>query len=210
MSHTLFLAIGYSVACVLWWATSRVVPLWRNPDRSRFVRPWREVLYVLLGVVGTLLLGQLWTHGFKLKAEGPMDTLAESVNQLIIFAPILLVPVLRRDGPTSAWIQTHALPLRVAIGVAFALVVLLLFSLLQAGAPSYAETLGGVFTPTRAHLAVQVLLEDLAIAILFVRLAAAMGHRKAIVAVAALFAPGAHPRHGGQWCVGVGFLRSRA
>ncbi len=188
MSHSLFLAVGYSVACGLWWATSRVVPLWKDPTRCRFDKPWREVLFVLLGVVGTIGLGQLWTAGIRLGGGGAVGTVAESINQMIIFAPIVLVPVLRRDGPESAWIQWRAIWLRVAIGVAFALVVLFLFTLLQSGAPSYGETLRSVYAPSKAHLAVQVLLEDLAIAILFVRLAAAMGHRKAVVAVAALFA----------------------
>jgi hypothetical protein len=188
VAHSLFLAVGYVVACALWWATSRVVPLWRNPPRPTFAKPWREVLFVLLGVVGTLALGQLWSADIKLEAAGSMHILAESINQLIIFAPIMLVPILRRDGWASAWIQRHALLLRVAIGVAFSLVALFLFSLLEAGAPSYPDTLRGVFTLSRAHLAVQVLLEDLAIAILFVRLAAAVGSRKAIVGVALLFA----------------------
>jgi hypothetical protein len=106
----------------------------------------------------------------------------------VIFAPILAVPCLRRDGWVSAWIQWHALPLRLTTGVVLALAVLLLFSSLEAGAPSYRETLRGVFTPTRAHLAVQVLLEDLAIVILFVRLAAAAGARTAVGGAAALFA----------------------
>jgi hypothetical protein len=188
MSHSLFLAVGYAVACALWWATSRVVPLWRNPARPTFAKPWRDVLWVLLGVVGTIALGQLWSAGIKLEADGTLGVVAESLNQIVIFAPILLVAILRRDGWASAWVQRSGLLLRVAIGVALALIVLFLFSSLETGAPSYGETLRGVFTPTKAHLAVQVLLEDLAIAILFVRLTAALGHRRTIIIVAALFA----------------------
>lgn len=188
MSHSLFLAVGYTVACGLWWATSRIVPLWRNPPRPTFAKPWREVLLVLLGVVGTLGLGQLWSAGIKLELEGPSNTLAEALNQIVIFTPIIAVPILRRQGFATMWVQPRAFFFRLAIGVAFALIVLFVFTLLEAGAPSYGETLRGVFTPTKAHLAVQVLLEDLAIAILFVRLAAAVGPRKAIVAVALLFA----------------------
>ena len=188
MSHSLFLAVGYAVACGLWWATSRVVSLWRNPARPAFAHPWRDVLLVLLGVVVTLLLGQAWSAGIKLEFAGSMNTLAESINQIVIFAPIWAVPLLRRDGWASAWIQWRAFPLRLAVGVVLAMVVLFLFSSLEAGAPSYGDTLRGVFAPARAHLAVQVLLEDVAIAILFVRVAAAVGHRKAVVGVALLFA----------------------
>jgi hypothetical protein len=188
MSHSLFLALGYAVACGLWWATSRFVPLWKDPVRPTFARPWREVLFVLLGVVGTLLLGQLWSRGIRLRADGALGTLLEALNQIVIFAPIMLVPLLRRDGWASAWIRWHAFLLRVTIGVAFALVALFLFSQVEAGAPSYGETLRGVFAPSKSHLAVQVLLEDVAIALLFVRLAAALGQRKALFGVALLFA----------------------
>jgi hypothetical protein len=188
MTHSLFLAVGYSVACLLWWATSRVVPLWRNPPRPTFAKPWREVLFVLLGVVGTIGLGQLWSAGIKLELPGRSNTFAESLNQIIIFAPIIAVPILRRQGLASMWVQPRALWLRLAVGVALALVALFLFTRLQTGAPSYAETLRSVYAPSKAHLAVQVLLEDLAIAILFVRLAAAMGPRPAIGVVALLFA----------------------
>ena len=185
MSHSLFLVVGYATACALWWAVSRVVPLWRNPPRPTFAKPWREVLFVLLGVVGTLLLGQLWSRGIRLNTENPVT---ESVNQIIIFAPILLVPILRRDGWASAWIQWHKWWLRVLIGFFIALIVLFMFTRLESAEPSFFMAFHTIYVPWKAHVAVQVLLEDVAIAILFVRLAAAMGHRKAIVGVALLFA----------------------
>ena len=186
MSHSLFLAVGYATACALWWGVSSVVPLWRNPPRSTFAKPWREVLFVLLGVVATLALGQLWSRGIRLNSE---NTLTESINQIIIFAPILLVPILRRDGWASAWIQWNKIWLRVLIGFFIALVVLFMFTRLEAGAePSFGVAFHTIYVPWKLHLAVQVLLEDIAIAILFVRLAAAVGHRKAIVGVALLFA----------------------
>jgi hypothetical protein len=185
MSHSLFLAVGYATACALWWGISRVVPLWRNPPRPTFAKPWREVLFVLLGVVATLALGQLWSRGIRLNSE---NTLTESINQLIIFAPILLVPILRRDGWASAWIQWNKIWLRVLIGLFIALVVLFLFTRLEAGAPNFGVAFHSTFAPWNTHIAVQVLLEDIAIAILFVRVAAAVGHRKAIVGVALLFA----------------------
>lgn len=188
MTHSLLLAVAYATACALWWATSRVAPLWRKPVRPMFAKPWREVGFVLLGVVGTIALGQMWSAGIKLEFAGSTNTLAESINQIVIFAPIMLVPILRRDGWASAWIRWHAFLLRLTIGIAYAFVVLFLFSQFEGGAPAYVDTLRGVFTPSRAHLAVQVLLEDLAIAILLVRLSAAVQPRKAIVGVALLFA----------------------
>lgn len=188
MTHSLFLAVAYATACALWWAINRVVPLWRNPTRPTFAHPWREVGFVFLGIVGTIGLGQLWSAGIKLEVEGALNMYAEALNQIIIFTPIMLVPLLRRQGWATAWIRWDAFWLRLAIGIALAFVVLWMFSILEAGAPSFASTLRDVSPIRHVHHAVQVLLEDIAIAILFVRVAAALGPRRAIVAVALLFA----------------------
>lgn len=188
MTHSLFLAVAYATACVLWWAISRVIPLWRNPARPTFAHPWREVGFAFLGIVGTIGLGQLWSAGIRLEVEGALNMYAEALNQIIIFTPIMLVPLLRRQGWASAWIHWNAFWLRLSIGIALAFVVLLMFSSLEAGAPPLVDTLRDVSPTRHVHHAVQVLLEDIAIAILFVRVASALGPRRAIAAVALLFA----------------------
>ncbi|MGH7176175.1 MAG: hypothetical protein ACREJC_02235 [Tepidisphaeraceae bacterium] len=83
--------------------------------------------------------------------------------------------------------------MRFAIGVGLALLALFIYSALETGAPSWGTSVVETFRPTRAHLAVQVLLDDVAIAILFVRMAAAFGPRRAVIAVAFLFALGHVP-----------------
>jgi hypothetical protein len=66
MSHSLFLATAYAVACALWWATSRVVPLWRDPTRTRFAHPWRERWWWAssgrgaFGLRSLVVLGTVW------------------------------------------------------------------------------------------------------------------------------------------------------
>jgi hypothetical protein len=188
MSHSIVLVIAYACVCALWWVLQRVVPLWRHPERPPFLHPWKDVAITLAAGVGVLLLGQLWVSGIRLSAQGAWNPLAESINQIIIFAPILAVPLLRRDGWASAWVQRDALWARLAIGLGLSIFALLLYSELERGAPSWIDTIRRVYTLARAHIAVQVLLEDLAIAILFVRIAAAAGPRVAILSVAALFA----------------------
>ncbi|MCI0589269.1 MAG: hypothetical protein L0323_20835 [Planctomycetes bacterium] len=188
MTHSLVLALAYASVCALWWGVHRLVPLWRDPERPRFPHPWKEVAIALLAVVGVVLLGQLWVRGIRFPARGAWIPLVESLNQFLIFSPILAVPCLRRQGWASAWVQRPALGARLALGLGLAILAVSLYSALERGAPDWGETMRGVFTPARAHLAVQVLLEDLAIAILFVRVSAATGPRVAILAVAALFA----------------------
>jgi len=210
MSHSWVLVVAYASACTLWWVLKSIVPLWPYTPPVRFAHPWRELLIALAAVIGVLMLGQLWQHGIRLKAEGWMDVVAESLNQILIFAPMILVPIVRRQPLASAWVRLDHLILRVAVGVGLALATLLIYSTLEQGAPSFVETLRSVYTPTRSHLAVQVLLEDLAIAILFVRLAGAIGPRKAVLGVAALFAAAHIPSviaHGGNFSDLAGLVR---
>ena len=188
MSQSWFLVIAYAAACSVWWGLNRVLPLWPETERPHFTHPWREVGIVLLAVGALLGLGQLWAHGIKLTARGAAMPVVESLNQIIIFAPVLAVPVLRRHGWASAWIRLDSLLVRIAVGVGVALFTLFLYSILRDGTLPWLELIRRVYAPTRAHLAVQVLLEDVAIAVLFVRLAAAVGRRGAILGVAALFA----------------------
>jgi hypothetical protein len=180
--------VAYASACALWWGLRQVLPLWPDLPRPQFMHPWREVGIVLVAVIGVVLLGQLWLRGIRLPAEGVWTLAVEPINQIIIFAPVLAVPIIRRQGWASAWIRPDRVLARLAIGLALALFTLFLYSALERGAAPWTETLKGVFAPTRSDVAVQVLLEDVAIAILFVRLSAALGTRAAIVGVAALFA----------------------
>jgi len=193
MSHTWVLVIAYASVCVLWWCVRWFTPLWPDADRPRLARPWVEVTIALLAGVAVLALGQLWMRGIRLTASGPWGSIAEAVNQVIIFSPIVAVPIIRRQGWASAWVRPDRLPARLAIGLGLALVALLIYSGLERGAPSWPETIRGVFAPSRAHHAVQVLLEDLVIAILFFRLSAAVRPVGAILGVAALFAAGHVP-----------------
>ena len=188
MTHTWLLVLAYATSCALWWVLNRVLPLWPPVAAPQFRHPWRELGLALLAGVGVLLLGQLWQRGIRLEAPGWLGVVAESLNQIIIFLPVIAVPILRRHDLRSAWVRPDHLPVRIAVGLGLALVALLLYSSLERGAPGYVETLRNVYSPTRVHFAVQVLLEDIAIAVVFVRMARAVGAKGAIFGVAALFA----------------------
>ena len=193
MSHTAVLAIAYALVCSLWLLLATRVPYWRTPHRPSFAHPWRELGAAGLALVLVLLAGQAYERGLRFPNHGPWRPLAESLNQLLIFSPIILLPVVRRQGWESAWLPRGALLPRAAIGMALSLVALLVYAATEAHAPSLARVLAAVYTPANAHIVVQVLLEDLAIAILVVRLAGAVQPRWAIVAAAALFAAGHVP-----------------
>ena len=101
--HGLGLLAGYSVALALWAVLLRWRPdVWPKTNKRPFQRPWLEVGWALLGGVGVLLVGQLYARGIRLPASGALRPLTESVNQLVIFAPMpALLPLLPAVSPES-------------------------------------------------------------------------------------------------------------
>jgi hypothetical protein len=189
IGYHLALAAGYATAIVGWAALHRLAPaLWRERPSFTFAHPWREVGWALLAAVGVVLIGQLYTHGIRLPSSGAWRPVTESLNQLAIFSPMLALLAARRQPLASAWIRTERVPARLAAGLGFGALAILAFTLVHPDARPWLEVLPSVYRPSNLHFAVQVLLEDIAIAVLLVRLVAATSQRTAVVLVAVLFA----------------------
>lgn len=192
--HHIPMAIAYVVALGGWLVVHRIRPeVWPAGSPPRFERPWREFGFALVGAVGVLGVGQLWIRGIRLPERGDFGPVLASINQVAIFAPILLVVAARRHPPTTAWLPRGNLGRRLAAGFALATVAVVVYSLTRAEASAAWTMLGRIWRYEHLDELTQVLLEDVAVAILFVRLAAAMGPRWATAVVAALFAVGHLP-----------------
>lgn len=144
MGHTEVLAIAYGTACLLWLAVSRLLPYWRAPIRPSFEHPWREVGYALLAALLVIGLGQLWLRGVRLPNNTAWRPVFESINQTIIFSPMLLLLLWRRQPLASAWLPgRHAAP-RLAIGLGLAVIALAIYTALERGAPGIQSVLSRV------------------------------------------------------------------
>ena len=181
-------ALGLLAALVRWRGD-----LWPKLADRPFPRPWIEVGWALLAALAVILIGQLYSHGLRIPARGSWRPLAESVNQIVIFAPMLALIPLRRHSWETAWVRRDHVLVRLAIGIGLATLAIIAYTLVRGATPDPWTVLTRVYRPTNAHIAVQVLLEDIAIAILVVRLAAAIGARKSVLAAAVLFSAGHIP-----------------
>lgn len=191
---TVALFVGYLTAVAGWVASARAKPdLWPPTTPPRFPRPWLEVAFALAAVVGVVLLGQLWVRGIRFPAVGPLAPLVESLNQLLIFSPILLLPLLRRQSYETALLPKDRALVRVGIGVVLAAVALAAHVGVRRLMGDDVLLFPRVLQLENVDVAFQVLFEDVAVAILLVRLAAAIGTRPAVVAAASLFAAGHIP-----------------
>ncbi|MFN0137953.1 MAG: hypothetical protein ACKVS9_17760 [Phycisphaerae bacterium] len=196
MTHHAALFCSYGTALVAWFLIGRLRPgLWPASDAPRFGRPWKEVAAALIAGVAVIGMGQLYQRGIRLPSAGPVGFLTESINQLFIFAPILLLPALRRQPYTTAWLPRTRLPERIGCGLGMALIALLVFSTTRTQAAAPWQILAALASVEHVPHLMQVFFEDVAIAILAVRLAAALprGEWTVPALVGVLFAAGHVP-----------------
>ena len=192
--HYTPLVLAYLVGLGGWLLADRLFAgVWPREPARVFERPWRELGIAVVGAVGVLAMGQLWASGIRLPEQVVLGPTLGSVNQVLIFTPLLLVPVIRRQPWTSAWLPRARPTTRLLVGLALAALAIGAYSLLRDGSDAPWVLLGRIWRYEHTDEMVQVFLEDLAVAILFVRLAGAIGSRWATGVVACLFAAGHIP-----------------
>jgi hypothetical protein len=180
------LLAGYGAAMAAFWAIYLIAkPVFLRHERVVVGRPWLELALFALGVAGVIGVGQLYVHGMLLPEEGEFF---QSANQLLIFAPAIVVLVLLG----SFW-RKNFLPLNGAaggllLGLGLALVAFTAFVAARHGMGAWPELGRQIVQPANISIAVQVLLEDILIAALAARLVAATNWILAIVVAAGLFA----------------------
>lgn len=199
--HHLGLLVGYALGAVGAVAIARCRPrAWPTAPRAAFAHPWREFGCACLALIALIGLGSLWSAGIRL----PESTQAGQIaNQVLIFSPMALLLISRRQPPASAWLPMDRLWERLAAGAALAVVALAAYAITTRGVGRIGDVFAQTYAPSRLHNAVQVLLEDFTIGLLLARLCAAVRRRWiAVVVIAVLFAAahipamlseGAHP-----------------
>lgn len=183
------LVIAYLLGLGGWLVANRLWPrIWPTEPVEDFARRWMEFGIALAGGIGILAMGQLWSRGIRLPEQGSFGPILGSVNQILIFAPILLVLICRRQSWTTAWLPRSRIAMRLLVGFVLATTAVTGYSLLREGADAPWIMLSRIWRCENLDKMVQVFLEDLTIAILFVRLASSIGVRWATIIVACLFA----------------------
>lgn len=194
VTHHVGLFVAY-LGALLGWLVLRSWSgrLWRPVPDPVFVSPWREVAWALVAVAAVIGIGILYSNGWLLPATSRHRPALDAVNQLLIYSPIPVLLVLRRQGPETAWVPTRRILSRVVVGLVLAFLALFLYALVRPGRQAWPELVIQTYQPGHVSYLVQVLLEDISIAVLFVRFRAALGLRRTLLVVATLFAAGHIP-----------------
>lgn len=185
-SQYLSLMAGYGAAIALLWIVMLALrPTFLSRPTVSFERPWLEVGLVIVAAIAVIGVGQLFVRNMLLPET---SELTKSLNQLIIFSPILILLAVRGGLFARAYLPLNAAPLSLVVGAILAAVALVAYATAAGNPAGVVKLAASIVVPTNIHHVVQVLLEDIAIAALLARVAAALGGRVAVVVVAVLFA----------------------
>ena len=186
--HYAGLLVSYAVALFAMSGISRHVPrLWPAPQAVAFAHPWRELGLALIAAAAVIAIGMLYTRGWLLPATGTVRPALDAINQIAIYAPFPVLLVLRGQRLDTAWLPTRDVLPRLAIGLGLAQLALLSYAVVRTGLAAWPRLVASVYAPEHISHLVQVLLEEVSLAIVFVRLRGALG-RWTLVVVATLFA----------------------
>lgn len=193
LSHYFQIYIGYGLALLGWYMYYKHSKDYGKKENEPFKYPWMEFLFALLAAFLTLGIGQLYLRGLLLSKSGSFGFITESLNQLIIFSPFLILLGVRGQKLTTAWIPREGRTKSIFVGLAMAVLALIVVLLLKGRSLTILSDIYSLYSHKNLPHLVQVFAEDLAISICLCRLIAWIGERKAIVLIAMLFALGHIP-----------------
>lgn len=173
MSYYLVLSMSYLFVLVLRWSflpmeprAAAVISFPSSPSAR-----W-QLLCLLLCIVIVIGIGQLYVLGWLVPDFTWCNMrLGESINQVIIYSPILVYIIATRQTGDALWIPRQQWKQSLAIGLALSVIAIGVFWALTMHR-HLLEILMDVYHVKNLHYAVQVFLEDLSIALLVSRIMA--------------------------------------
>lgn len=183
------LYLSYSVVSLIVLFAVRKEIIWKSESNIEYEHPAREFLYVFLAGIGIIGIGQIYMAGIRL----PQDfILLEAINQIFIFSPILLLLFIRHKNLSSAWVVPDRALLKISAGLVLAVIAIFIYSLVGSE-KSFMDILIDTYSPKNFAYLIQVLLEDIVIAALFIRLKKTTSLKTALILVSVIFAAGHGP-----------------
>ena len=190
------IAAAYASICAGWLLLQRIIPRLRGPDASPSDRPWLDLAMALVAGVAVLAVGQLWWRGLLLPvpSSGAMREVVATLNHLLVYSPVALVLLLRRQGLATVYLGSGFLLGRAAAGLLLGAVGTVVFHAARTEIHLVPSSLMATADADNLRHFVPVFLEGVGVAFLFVRARAALGLWPAMLIPCLLFALGHVPR----------------
>jgi len=181
--------LAYLTACGGWLLLERfrLVPRSTKPFPTTD-RPWLDLFAAVVATVGIFALGSCYRAGLLLPSgPGWVHHLTWTINNLIIFSPIALVLVFRRQGSTTILLSPKNVERKVTAGAVLGIATTAVFLTLRSELSHIGTVLVGIVDKDNATNFLPVMLEGVALAFLFVRIRWVFGPVVALLAPSVLF-----------------------
>lgn len=197
-----FIAIylGYAVPILLLYWVSRKMPrTWPAPPRIELARPWLDLLTAIGVVILIILLNVAYHKNLLLSGRGLLPGQAAFLVDLaIIWSPLALALLWRRQGLETCLVSFTGFPLKIAWAVGLSVVGLAVFLCTEGRFTDLdlAVTSLWRFDPIQM---IQSILQFLGIGYLLVRIVGVTGSKVAISACALLYGLVKYPYYMGTY-----------
>ena len=185
----LYISYGIVAVIVLLLYAYTSGKIWGEELEFEFERPWREFTYAILACFGVIAIGQIYVAGIRFPVAYPI---LDVINQILIFSPVILLVMLRDKSSKTVLITPKNVPYKLLSGLVLALLAIVVYTSIS-GSNSLLSVLTNTYNIKNVHYLAQVFLEDITIAMLFVRLKKASSLSVALFVVPCLFAFGHIP-----------------
>jgi len=181
---------AYTLACAVNWSVWWKYPDWWRVEMINPDKPWAELLMGVLAAMGVIGIGRLYSADFLIPKSGNevIDGWLWMLNNLLIFSPIFLVMIIRRQGLSTAWISLKGLHFKLLTGLVAAILSLITFLAFRGEMSRIGSILSSSVRFETLSNFPAIFLEGVAVAFLFVRLSWLWGTRVSITLPSVLFA----------------------
>jgi hypothetical protein len=187
--HFVAIYVAYAVPiCLLLWVSRRVPATWPAPPRIVLDRPWLDFSAAIGAAVLILLLNTAYNTDrlLPLPKNLLLNHLVFLADLAIIWSPLALVLILRRQGLETCLLSLRGLPRKLVWAVGMSILGMAVFLVVERrfSALGLAVTLLWRFDPIQA---IQSILQFLGMGFLLVRLAGVAGRTTAALLCGALY-----------------------
>lgn len=185
------IVLAYLTACASWFALTNLRPdLWPTVPETSSNRPRLDLALALGAAVLILALGQAYRGGMLIPSRGtvPVRRVVWIINNLIIYSPIFLVMLFRRQPLVTVYLSPQRLWFKIGFGALVGVLCVALFLGVRGELIQLPVVLLSAGDGKRLTDFVPVFLEGVAMAFLLVRMRWAVGPWPAVVLPALLFA----------------------
>ncbi len=185
------LTLAYLAICGMWFLLDRRGKGWDIQSVESTKKPWLDLALGLLSCFAVMGVGQLYSAGYLIPRSASTvinQLIVWPLNNVLIFSPIFLTLILRKQGTHSIFISSNQMARKLIFGLAASLIGIFIFVGVRGEWTRLSEIFFSALKLKTLSNFPAIFFENVALAFLFVRLKWAVGIRWAIGIPAILFA----------------------